>query len=81
MYIIPAIAFDAGGGAPSEARAGGGWVLRMAPIMKNKLPMPIAETNKETLRPSVSTPKKIEMVVAVTFTTPMKYHNYGVTLG
>ena len=32
--------------------------------------MPIAEMNNESLRPRVSTPKKIKMAVARTLTTP-----------
>lgn len=65
---MPAIARDAGGGL--IALGSGGCVLRMAPIIKKSVPIPMAETNKEPLRPSVSTPKKMNIAVATTFTTP-----------
>jgi hypothetical protein len=48
----------------------GGCVLRMAPTMKNKVPIPNAEVNSEGLRPHASTKKKINIVVAMTLTTP-----------
>ncbi|KAG5642799.1 hypothetical protein DXG03_002104 [Asterophora parasitica] len=59
------MAFDAGGGTGGGWPAmtlGGGCVLRIAPIMKKREPIPIAEMNKESLRPRVSTPKRMNMV-------------------
>lgn len=73
MYSMAAIALDAGGGlgdATAELVAGGGWVLRMAPMMKNRQPIPMEEMKRARLRPSVSTPKKMKMAVATTLTTP-----------
>ena len=68
MYNIAAIALLAGGG--SEALGSGGNDLRRAPIMKNKVPIPIAEMNNESLRPKDSTAKKMKKTVAMIFTTP-----------
>lgn len=53
-----------------EAEESGGCVLRSAPTMKNKVPIPIAEMNNESLRPSVSAKKKTKMAVATTLTIP-----------
>lgn len=49
---------------------GGGCVLRMAPIMKNNVPIPIADMNKESFLPRDSTKKKTKIAVATVFTTP-----------
>ena len=73
IYNIAAIACDAGGGDGAATFAfgeGGGWVFKIAPIMKKRVPIPIAEMNRETFRPKVSTPKKIKRVVAITFVIP-----------
>lgn len=71
MYSIAAIALEASGGsAPAGRDVGGGWVLRMAPMMKKRVPMPKAEMAKESLRPMVSTRKKTKAAVATTLTTP-----------
>ena len=62
---------DAAGGAAFAGRdAGGGWVFRIAPMMKNSVPMPNAEIIRDSLRPSVSTKKKTNIAVATTFTIP-----------
>ena len=74
MYNITAIACDAGGGEGAATFAfgeGGGWVFKIAPIIKKRVPIPIAEINRETFRPKVSTPKKIKRAVATTFATPL----------
>ena len=72
MYNIAAIALDAGGGDESAGfgLTGGGWVFRIAPIIKNRVPIPIADMKSETFRPKVSTPKKIKSEVATTLTMP-----------
>ena len=70
---MAAMAFEAGGGEGITVllvAAGGGWVLRMEPMMKNRDPMPIAEMSNERFLPKVSTPKKMKMDVATTLTTP-----------
>lgn len=68
MYSIPAIACDAGGGLTvcPGIGVGGGCVFRIAPMIKNNVPMPIAEINSESLRPSDSTKKKMNMAVETT---------------
>lgn len=53
-----------------DAELSGGCVLRSAPTMKNKVPIPIAEMNKDSLRPRVSTKKKTKIEVATTLTMP-----------
>ena len=73
MYSIPAMALLAGGGLGAAwvgLVAGGGWVLRMAPMMKKRVPMPKAEMKRDRFRPRVSTPKKMKIVVATTLTMP-----------
>lgn len=70
---MAAIAFDAGGGLGAAwlaSTAGGGWVFRMDPMMKKRVPIPTAEMNNESLRPRNSTPKKMKMLVATNLTTP-----------
>jgi hypothetical protein len=69
MYIIAAIALPEAGGLDCGVEAGG-CVLRMAPTMKNKVPIPRAEMNSDGLRPHVSTKKNIKIAVAMTLTTP-----------
>ena len=76
---MAAIAFEAGGGFETTTlalAAGGGCVLRMAPMMKNRVPIPMAEMKSDNLRPRVSTPKKINRVVATNFTTPFNEDEY-----
>ena len=68
MYNIAAIALLAGEG--SEALGSGGNDLSRAPMMKNRIPIPIAEINNESLRPKDSTAKKTKKAVAMTFMTP-----------
>ena len=71
MYNIAAIALLAGGGVnPAGGFAGGGNVLSSAPMMKNRTPMPMAEMNSESLRPSDSTRKNTKMDVATSLTIP-----------
>lgn len=48
------MALDAGAGVPEPAVVSVGCVLRMAPTMKNRIPMPIAEMNRDILRPRES---------------------------
>ena len=66
------MAFDAAGGLliTPEREAGGGWVLRIAPTTKKRLPIPIAEINKHALRPKESTAKMTNTEVAITLRTP-----------
>lgn len=67
------MAFEAAGGSATRVLAsvaGGGWVLRIAPMMKKQVPIPMALMNSEAFRPSHSTPKKMKSEVATTFTTP-----------
>lgn len=67
------MALDAGeglGGATFAFGAGGGCVLRTAPMMKKKIPIPIAEIKRDFLRPSVSTPIKMKVIVEASFITP-----------
>jgi hypothetical protein len=70
---MPAMALLAGGGS-SAARlglvAGGGCVFKMAPMIKNTEPMPMAEMKRDRFRPRVSTPKKMNIVLATTLTIP-----------
>ena len=68
MYSIAAIALLAGGGF--DAFVGGGNTLSSAPMMKKSVPMPIAEMNSESLRPSESTRKNTNSAVATTLTMP-----------
>lgn len=49
-----------------ELVAGGGCVLITAPMMKNMMPIPMAEMNNDHLRPRVSTPKNMKIAVATT---------------
>ena len=49
---------------------GGGWVFSRAPMMKKRVPIPIAEINKDSLRPRLSTKKKTKIEVAMTLTMP-----------
>lgn len=68
MYNMAAIPFDAGGGlmvVPGTS-LGGGWVLRIAPMMKSRVPMPIAEMKRDSLRPRLSAAKKMKQAVAIT---------------
>lgn len=51
----------------------GGWVFKIAPIMKKSVPMPIAEMKSESFLPRVSTPKKMKSAVATTLTTPLNH--------
>ena len=69
MYSIAAIACDAGDGltACPGTGVGGGWVLRIEPMMKNNIPIPIAEMNSDNFRPRVSTKKKTKIAVAATW--------------
>ena len=74
MYNIPAIACAAGEGAGAATFAsveGGGCVFKIAPMIKNSEPIPMAEMKSESLRPRVSTPKKMKMAVATTLTIPI----------
>lgn len=41
--------------------------MRIAPIQKNRVPIPIAEINNDSLRPNDSTKKKMKRVVAATW--------------
>ncbi len=65
---------DAGGGlaggVPPGGTTGGGCVFRIAPIIKNSVPIPIAEINSDNFLPRDSTKKKMNSAVATTFTTP-----------
>ena len=67
---MAAMALLAGGGCAPESLEGGGNVLRSAPMMKNRMPMPMPETKSENLRPSESTKKNTKIAVATTFTIP-----------
>jgi hypothetical protein len=73
MYSIAAMALEEGGGGgaawPGKV-ATTGCVLRMAPMMKNVMPMPSAEMRSEGLRPRLSTPKSTKVVVAITLMMP-----------
>jgi hypothetical protein len=69
MYIIAAIAFPEAGGLGCGVDAGG-CVLRRAPTMKNKIPIPMAEKNRSVLRPQALRKKNMNIVVAMTLTTP-----------
>ena len=56
MYNITAISCEAGGGdgaATFTFGEGGGWVFKMTPIIKNRVPIPFEEMNRETFRPKV----------------------------
>jgi len=67
------MALEAGGGEGIMVLlfvAGGGWVFRMEPMMKNRDPIPMAEINKDFFLPKLSTPKKMKIAVATTLTTP-----------
>lgn len=73
MYSIAAMALEeaGGGGAAWPGKtATTGCVLRMAPMMKNVMPMPSAEMRSEGLRPKLSTAKRTKSVVASTLTMP-----------
>jgi len=69
MYNIAAIAFPEAGGC-AWGVGGGGCVLRMAPMAMKKMPIPIAETKSDGLRPQESTKKSMNIVVATTLMTP-----------
>lgn len=43
----------------------------MAPTMKNKIPIPRAEMNKEYRRPTVSMPNAMKTVTVTTLTMPV----------
>jgi hypothetical protein len=78
MYSILAMALLAGGvlaAAWVALVAGGGWVFKMAPMMKKREPMPRAEMKRDHFRPRVSTPKKMNIVVATTLTMPRRKSN------
>jgi hypothetical protein len=70
---MAAIPFEdgAGGGAgwPSLG-ATTGCVFKIAPMMKNVIPIPMADINNDILRPRVSTKKNTKSAVATTFTIP-----------
>ncbi len=70
MYSMAAIALLAGGGGRLSAGFGGGNSLRRAPMMKKKMPMPMAEIKSESLRPSESTRKNTRKAVDMTFMIP-----------
>jgi len=70
---MAAIPFEdgAGGGAAWPGRGvTTGCVFKMAPMMKNVTPIPMADMNNEILRPRVSTKKNTKIAVATTFTIP-----------
>jgi len=78
MYSMPAMACDAGGGFGA---AFGGCVLRIAPMIKNRVPIPIAEMKNDNFLPNDSTPKKMKIAVATTLTTPKAQQDQVRTLG
>ena len=73
MYNIAAMALEEGGGEgaawPGEGTTTG-CVLRMAPMMKNMIPIPNAEMMRDGLRPRLSTAKSTKMVDATTLMMP-----------
>lgn len=69
MYSIAAMALLAGGGL-LPGFCGGGNDLRSAPMMKNRMPMPMPEMKSDSLRPSVSARKNTKNAVATTLTIP-----------
>jgi hypothetical protein len=76
MYNMAAMPFDAGGGlmVVPGASLGGGWVLRIALRMKNVVPMPIAETKRDSLRPRLSAAKKTKKAVTITLEIKSEGH-------
>ena len=62
------MALDAVGGL--GALGSGGKVLRSAPMMKNREPMPKAESMSEGRRPNVSDSEKMKIAVAATLQMP-----------
>ena len=73
MYSIAAIALDDGGGG-GEAWPGvgvtTGCVLRIAPMIKNVMPIPSAEMTSDGLRPALSAMSDTKITVATTLTMP-----------
>lgn len=69
---MAAMAFDADvGDAVWPAETAIGWVLRMAPTMKNVTPhIPVVEMNKHIVRPKDSTRKKTANITATVLQTP-----------
>jgi hypothetical protein len=51
---------------PTLLVAGGGNSLSSAPMMKKKVPMPMAEMKSESFRPRESTKRRTKMEVATT---------------
>ena len=62
------MALDAVGGL--TALGSGGNVFRRAPMMKNRVPMPNAESMSEGRRPKVSDSEKMKIAVAATLQMP-----------
>lgn len=70
---MAAMAWEAGGGGGGIApgtTGGGGCVFRIAPMMKKRVPIPIAEMKSDSFLPRVSTPKKMKVAVATSFMIP-----------
>jgi hypothetical protein len=70
---MAAIPFEDGAGGGADWPGGGvttGCVFKIAPMMKNVIPIPMADMNNEALRPRLSTKKNTKSVVAKTFTIP-----------
>lgn len=77
------MAFEAGGGSEITvfaSGAGGGCVFSIAPMIKNRVPIPIAEMKSDILRPRVSTPKNMKREVATSLTTPIQSDVYTAAL-
>jgi hypothetical protein len=70
---MAAIAFEDGAGGNVDWPGWGmttGYTFKIAPMMKNVIPIPMADMNNDILRPRVSTKKNTKNAVETTFAIP-----------